>query len=84
MLKRVAYAMSVPWAVIAVVLFVALGMPNGGRAGGYALLGFMFVPTVVVALVSVLLASSRRVVCACGWSQDYPAGASSGAPPAND
>lgn len=72
-LKGFAYWMSVPWAIIATVICVAMGMPNGGRGGGYFFLGLMIVPTALLALVAGLFPSSRRVLCSCGWKKDFPA-----------
>jgi hypothetical protein len=68
-----AYGMIVPWMLIAVILLIFVDMPNGGRGGGYAIVGFMFIPPAIIALIGSLLPSSRRIVCTCGWRKDYPA-----------
>ena len=72
-LKGLAYGMIVPWMIVAVVVFVLVGMPNGGLSGGYAILGFMFIPPALVALASVIFPFTRRIICTCGWRRDYPA-----------
>jgi hypothetical protein len=72
-LKAISYGMIVPWMIIAVILFASFGMPNGGRSGGYAIIGIIFIPPAIIAFVSVLFPGSRRIFCSCGWSHDYTA-----------
>jgi hypothetical protein len=74
--KWIAHVMILPCILLGVPLFVFCGMPNGGLAGGYAILGFMFLPPVVMAVIGRMLPSSRRVNCQCGYEKDYPAFAS--------
>lgn len=69
--KSITYGMILPWMLIAVVLVLFFNMPNGGLAGGYAILGFMFIPSLIMAIVGRLLPSSRRVTCKCGYHKDY-------------
>jgi hypothetical protein len=67
-----AYGMIVPWMILAVIAGVVIGMPNGGRGGGYAIIGMIFIPPGVLALSSIFFPMSRRVRCTCGWHQEYP------------
>ncbi len=70
-LKALAYGMIVPWMIIAIVVLVTIGFPNGGFAGGYAIVGIRFIPPALIALMSVLFPISRRINCSCGWQKDY-------------
>jgi hypothetical protein len=65
--------MIVPWMIVSGVVFVLIGMPNGGLSAGYAIIGFMFIPPALLALASVFFPASRRIICSCGWQRDYPA-----------
>jgi hypothetical protein len=72
-LKAFSYGMIIPWMIIAVIIFAAFGMPNGGLSGGYAIIGIIFIPPAIIAFVSILFPASRRIICTCGWRSDYPA-----------
>lgn len=69
--KNIAYGMILPWMFMAVLLMLCFDMPNGGFAGGYAILGLMFIPSLIMAIVGSLLPNSRRVSCQCGYRKDY-------------
>lgn len=73
LVKCIAHGMILPWMLIAVVLLLCFDMPNGGLAGGYAILGFMFIPSLIMAILGSLLPTSRRVSCKCGYHKDYSA-----------
>jgi hypothetical protein len=68
----IAYAMALPWAIIAVAGYVSAGMPNVARSGGFAIIGMILMPPVIVAVTSILFPLSRRVICTCGWRGEYP------------
>ncbi len=70
-LKGLAFGMIIPWMIIAVGAFALGGMPNSGRAGGYAIIGLIFIPPAVIALASIFFPLSRRVICTCGWCMEY-------------
>jgi len=69
-LKGIAYCMLIPWMIISVGAFVLIGMPNGGRAGGYAIIGLIFMPPALIALASIFFPISRLVICTCGWRME--------------
>lgn len=72
-LRATAYGMIVPWMVLGTVLYVSLGMPNGGLSGGYGIVGTMFVPPALIGILSLLFPNSRRVTCnSCFWRKDFP------------
>ena len=72
-LRATAYWMIMPWMLIAVILYVLIGMPNGGLSGGYGIIGTIFVPPALIAAASLLCPASRRVTCnACFWRKEFP------------
>lgn len=69
-LKGLAYGMVIPWMIIAIVAIGWTGIPLAGRASGYAIVGIIFLPPALLALLSSLLPISRRVICTCGWQME--------------
>ncbi len=72
-LRATAYGMIMPWMILAVIIYVLIDMPNGGRSGGYGIIGTIFVPPALIAAGSLLCPRSRRVTCnSCFWRKDFP------------
>jgi hypothetical protein len=70
-LKATAWAMLIPYVILGPYFFVKLGI-LAGMAGGYGIIGMMFLPPAVVQFLGVLSPLSRRVTCnSCQWRKDY-------------
>lgn len=73
LLRKIAWAMVVPWMVAATVIIVSIRMPNYGMSGGWLLITLMFLPTAIIAASSLLFLDVRSVTCnACHWHGEFP------------
>jgi hypothetical protein len=68
-----AYGMIIPWMILGTILYVQIGMPSGGMSGGYGIVGTIFLPPALIAVLSLFFPISRRVACnSCFWRKDFP------------
>jgi hypothetical protein len=74
-LKAISYGMIVPWMIIGTILGLNIAATTSGALnGGYAILGIVGIPPLLLAVLGNLMPRSRRVRCAkCDWGHDYPA-----------